>query len=145
MFNFDSIVISVKMVSSFSELSTPKLKKLLLDQGRSPRGKRSELIARLNTPISYEPVQMIFFVTGASLFGQNQSGIYFLPSLKQEIGAILAKNNVRHKAFLSCSSRLFFDTALPVEEINKLFPGYTSTTWIDYDNDFVDPDLILRE
>lgn len=133
------------MNSSFSQLSTPKLKKLLLDRGRSSIGKRSELINRLETPVSYEPVNLIFFPTGASLFGKNQCGIYFVWSLRHQIENVLKEYNIRNKVFVHTQTRFFFETDSPVARVSKLFPEYDSVTWNNYNNDFVDPELILKE
>src|SRR4029078_133124 len=117
----------------------------LLDRGRSSIGKRSELINRLETPVSYEPVNLIFFPTWASLFCTNQCGIYFVWSLRHQIENVLKKHNIRNKVFVHTQTRLFFETDSPVARVNELFPEYDSVTWNNYNNDFVDPELILKE
>ena len=128
------------MSSSFAKLSTPKLKELLIDRGRSFVGKRSELLARLDRPVSYEPVQLIFFH-----IGRSRCGIYFVQNIKQQIEDTLKKHNIRSKRFIYNETRVYFDVYSLVEIVNGLFPEYDSTTWNDYEDDFVNPKLILSE
>lgn len=132
-----------RIVRAMSELSTPAIKKLLISRGQSPIGKRSELLVRLSIDPVREKVQMILFTTGASIFGRNQCGIYFHPSLKEEIRTTLDNNRVKNKLFNRLGN-LYFETEFPIQTINDLFPSHSKSLWTNYHRDFVSPDMILE-